>query len=175
MHGAGLGASINFGSQINKSIPSILTYSPRLNIVDRENMSVSAGVPLSFGFGSDYNLNYENGSADVSNTTTFVVNVPLMFNINLGAGATKSATKRVGFFAGAGFAYQYGSYASQYYDYDNNEYLKFNTETLGPAANIGMRFAVGKKQKNIEGRFSYMGSITAYKISAIGIAALFNF
>lgn len=175
MHGAGTGVFINFGTGINKSMPTILTYCPRINIVDRENFSVSSGLPFSLGFGSDYNLNSQNGVTDVSSSTTFIINVPAMFNINLGAGASKLSTKRTGFFAGAGFAYQYGSYASKFFNNATNEYEKFNSDAWGPAANIGIRFAVGKRQKNIEARVSYMGSVTEHKISAVGIAALFNF
>jgi len=175
MHGVGTGVFINSGTGIHNSVPTILTYSPRINMVDRENFSVSVGLPFSVGFGSDYNLYSQNGSTEINSATTFAINVPLICNVNLGAGASKSSTKRTGFFAGAGFAYQYGSYVSRLYNNTTSEYVKFNADAWGPAANIGIRFAVGRKQKNIEARVSYMGSVTEHKISAIGIAALFNF
>lgn len=176
MHGAGVGVFINLGPFIKPAIPTVLTYSPRINFVETNSLSVSAGIPFSIGFGTTYYTNYySSNELEVENTTTYVINIPAMINLNVGAGSSRQAEKRFGFFVGGGFAYQYGSYVLDEYNAVREEYEKVKETSVGPAGNIGLRFAVGKHRKNIEAKFSYMRSLKEDKTSALGIVALFNF
>ncbi|MCC6289940.1 MAG: hypothetical protein IT249_18840 [Chitinophagaceae bacterium] len=176
MHGAGTGVFINLSPFIKPAIPTVLTYSPRVNFLETSTLSVSIGVPFSIGFGTTYYTNYYSlNGLSIENTTTYVINIPAMVNLNIGAGSSKQAEKRFGFFVGGGVAYQYGRYVLDEYDGVTNEYPKVKETSIGPAGTIGLRFAVGKHQKNIEAKFSYMRSLKEDKISALGIVALFNF
>lgn len=98
-----------------------------------------------------------------------------MINLNIGAGSTRHNEKRFGFFLGGGYAYQYGKYVLDEYNGVTEEYPKVKETSWGPAGNIGVRFSVGKHQKNIEAKLSYMRSLKQDKTSALGITALFNF
>src|SRR5271154_6393611 len=84
MQGAGVAI---FVANVNNSDPAVvagLTYSPRFNFVEMENMSVSVGVPLTAGVSA-----YYNSMDDENSSLSFMVNVPLMINLNVGAGSTK--------------------------------------------------------------------------------------
>jgi hypothetical protein len=176
MHGAGTGVFINLSPFTQPAIPTVLIYSPRINFFETNALSVSAGIPFSVGFGTTYYTNYYSANGlDVENTTTYVINIPAMINLNIGAGSSKQTEKRFGFFIGGGVSYQYGRYVLDEYNGVTNEYPKVKETSVGPAGNIGLRFAVGKHQKNIEAKFSYMRSLKEDKISALGIVALFNF
>ena len=176
MHGAGTGVFVNLSPLIKPSIPTILTYSPRINFIETSALSVSAGIPFSVGFGTTYYTNYNTSNGmEVENSATYIINIPAMVNLNVGAGSSKLSEKRVGFFIGGGVAYQYGQYVLDEYNGVTNVYPKVKQTSLGPAGNIGIRFAVGKHQKNIEAKFSYMRSLREDKVSALGIMALFNF
>lgn len=174
----GVGVSV-FVSQVKSSGIAAyggFTYSPRINFLETESMSVSAGVPLSIGTSGSYTYNTTYGYSEEDNTIRFMVNVPLIINLNMGAGSTKENESRFGFFAGGGFGYHYGNFnvvEEDQYGYETETVSTFGT--YGPAGNIGFRIAVGSNQKNIETRFSYMKGINQSKPALYGIAALFNF
>jgi hypothetical protein len=170
MQGAGLTI---FVATVNNSDPSVVggfTYSPRFNFAEMENMSLSVGIPLSAGISEYYNSMDPDG-----NSLSFMLNVPLMINLNVGAGSTKENESRLGFFVGAGFGYHLGSYNTNVTDgYD--EYSSYQAKSsYGPAANAGVRIAVGNHQKNIEIRLSYLKGIDATNANVFGVATLFNF
>lgn len=154
MHGAGTGVFINLSPFIQPAIPTVLTYSPRINFVETNALSVSAGIPFSIGFGTTYYTDYYSSNGlDVENTTTYVINIPAMVNLNIGAGSSKQTEKRMGVFVGGGFAYQYGRYVLDEYNGVTNEYPKVKETSIGPAGNIGLRFAVGRHQKTLRQSF----------------------
>ncbi|TWV96270.1 hypothetical protein [Chitinophaga pinensis] len=72
-----------------------------------------------------------------------------MVNFNIGAGSAAGCQSRMGFFVGAGFAYNVGTVEQKFPDtyYDWVEYVDpyKTTSTVGPAGNIGLRIAVGGK------------------------------
>jgi len=177
MHGAGVGIFVNTAPNTDASVSGVLTYSPRINFLETEDFSVSAGVPLSIGFSGNYSYNYSSYyGTDESNTLRFMFNAPLIINLNVGAGSTKENERRFGFFAGGGFGYHYGSFAKKVVQAD--DYISYEDgygSSYGPAGNIGLRFAVGSHQKSIEARLSYMKAISESKMSAYGVTALFNF
>ncbi|MFT3946471.1 MAG: hypothetical protein QM763_05795 [Agriterribacter sp.] len=176
MHGAGAGVFIESAPNTDANAAFALTYSPRVNFVETEALSVSIGVPLSMGFSGSYNYSYNSyyGSSE-ANTLRFMFNAPAIINLNVGAGSTKENERRFGFFVGAGFGYHYGTYAKEYMEGDYITYEEKYGGSFGPAGNLGLRFAVGSHQKNIEARLSYMKAISESKTAVYGIAALFNF
>jgi hypothetical protein len=166
----GAGVTI-FVATVNNSDPSAVggfTYSPRFNFAEMENMSLSVGIPLSAGISE-----YYNSMDPEENSLSFMLNVPLMINLNVGAGSTKENESRFGFFIGAGFGYHLGSYNfTDGYDESSSYQAK---SSYGPAGNAGVRIAVGNHQKNIEIRLSYLKGIDPTNANVFGVATLFNF
>lgn len=175
MHGAGITIFVASPKNGDVSVGESLTYSPRFNFLETENLSVSVGIPLSLGISyTSYTTSYY---SDFS--LGFVLNAPLIVNINMGRGSTKENTDKFGYFAGAGFGYHHGEFLlyDTYYDItpvSKNDY--------GPAANAGLRFGVGRNHMNIEVRFSYMKGLNSDKIysfvnkpNIFGVGCAFNF
>ncbi|NIG55360.1 hypothetical protein [Chitinophaga sp. Cy-1792] len=174
MHGAGAVVFVAKPTGGDASAVGGLTYSPRFNFVEKDNMSVSVGVPLSLGLGGSYSSDRGSYSGE-SNNLKFMFNVPVMFNLNIGCGATPDVESRFGFFVGAGYGYHYQSINENYSDSFENSYsYSGKSSTTGPVGNAGIRFGVGEDH-NIEVKFSYMKGITNDKPSIMGIGALFNF
>jgi hypothetical protein len=175
MHGAGITVLIGSAKGGDVSVAEGFTYSPRFNFLENETLSISVGIPLSIGlsapystsFGSDY---YNAGSIG------FVVNAPLMINLNMGRGSTKENTDRYGYFVGGGFGYHLGDFITGQDDGYGGQYNTIKTtNTFGPCANAGFRIGVGSRHRNIEVRLSYMKGINEDKPDIFGLAGLFNF
>jgi hypothetical protein len=176
MHGVGVSIFVTKVTTAQISAFGGVTYSPRINFLETESLALSAGVPLSLGTSGSYSYNSMNGYASESNTLRFMVNAPLIINLNVGAGSTKENESRFGFFVGGGFGYHYGDFNVVKTDeYGYAEEGNASITTYGPAANAGIRIAVGSNQKNIEARLSYMKGMKEEKPSIYGMAALFNF
>lgn len=155
---------------------SALNYTPRFHFMEKENSSLSVGLPISVGFGS-YAYSDDFDDYDFEDDINFMINAPLMIDFNWGAGATRDTKKRFGLFAGAGAGFHYGDFVEEYYD-PNDLYLYKRTRSVtsfGAAANIGMRFAVGRRQKNVEIRFSYYEGLNRPRTNVLGAGAHFNF
>ena len=163
-----------------------IIYSPRFNFLETEKLSVSAGIPLTLGIAisasqtvDQYGSNYDNTSVGLT------INAPLIINLNMGRGSTKANKEKIGYFVGAGFAFQYGIYVSDIYDPNRSDLLEdYSSSNYGPAANAGVRFGVGRKHRNIELRLSYMAGLKKTDVisgfnskrpSYFGVACLFNF
>lgn len=183
MHGAGFGSfgviadNKSTGDQ-DANVYVTFSYSPRFSFVEGESMSLSVGVPITAGFSGSYS--YSSSSyygTEESNTLTYMVSVPVMIDFNFGAGAHKEVEERFGFFIGGGFGLFHGTVATEYYD---PNYYDFYTQTdqvttTGPVGNIGFRIAVGRNQKNIETKITYMKGITNRKPHVFGLGVAFNF
>lgn len=179
MHGAGIGIPVADVPNAGVYTGFAFTYAPRVNFVETEALSVSIGIPMSIGFTeSKTHGTFTVGGSSDTYIPHFMLNAPAIINLNMGAGSTKENRKRFGFFVGGGFGYHYGGY-SQEDEYADNilftTYTKKYSSSFGPAGNIGLRFAVGRHQKNIEARLSYMKSISQNTNTVYGVAALFNF
>jgi hypothetical protein len=119
---------------------------------------------------SSYSTNtYYDNSVSVG----WVVNLPLIVNLNMGRGSSKENTDRFGYYVGAGFGYHHGDFLVE--DYTYSEVLSKSINSFGPAFNGGMRFGVGRMHRNIEVRFSYMKGLNDNKPNVFGVACLFNF
>ncbi|MCW3118440.1 MAG: hypothetical protein JWM28_2522 [Chitinophagaceae bacterium] len=177
MHGAGIGIFVANNPVMDASISGTLSYSPRFNFIETDALSVSVGVPINIGFSGSYSLQYSSyyGSEE-NNSLGFMINAPFMLNLNVGAGSSRETESRFGFFIGGGFGLHYGDVGkivTDEYGYEN--YKTQYSSILGPAGNAGIRIAVGRQQKNIEIRLSYMKGIDDSKTSIYGINTLFNF
>jgi hypothetical protein len=170
MHGAGITVLVNSSAGGNVSYAEGLTYSPRFNFIETEKLSVSAGIPLSFGISSSISTST---SYDQTTSIGFVLNAPLIINLNMGRGSTKDNTEsKFGYFVGGGFGYHHGDFLVADY---NSDLVTQSVNTFGPAANAGVRIGVGRKHKNVEVRFSYMKGLNENKPNIFGIAGMFNF
>ncbi|MCC6288332.1 MAG: hypothetical protein IT249_10645 [Chitinophagaceae bacterium] len=180
MHGVGVGMPIVDFPKVGINAGFALTYEPRLNFVETEALSVSISIPVSIGFtGSKGRNTFTFISSSDTYILNFMLNAPAIINLNVGAGSTKENNKRFGFFVGGGFGYHYGGYSLENENADSffqfTTYTKKYGSSFGPAGNLGLRFAVGSHQKNIEARLSYMKAISESKTAVYGVAALFNF
>lgn len=169
-HGVGTGALISTMKNAESNVYGTLMYNPRVSFAETENSSISVGIPLSVGIAGSYNYNSYDGS---SGSLSYMVNAPLMVNFNYGAGSSDEAESRFGFFAGAGFGINHGNwyYADDYYGESYSE----SQTSYGPAANAGVRFAVGNGSHNIEVLLSYMKGLNEGKPNIFGIQGVFNF
>jgi hypothetical protein len=173
MHGAGVAIFVDKVKDADANGIGGLTYSPRYNFLETESLSLSIGVPLTVGISGGYSYS---SSVGQSSSIGFMFNAPLILNLNLGCGSSKETESRFGFFIGGGAGYHYGTYADKQQDVYGNDYESSSSiSAIGPAANLGLRFAVGQHQKNIETRLSYMKGMNDKKVSVFGLAALFNF
>lgn len=180
MHGAGItiiGSTTARGSNSDIGLGEGFTYFPRINFLETESLSVSAGIPLCVGISATTSYDYYGYGNSSNSSIGFVLNAPLIINLNIGRGSTKENEKRYGYFIGAGFGYHHDNFlTSNYFDPVTNSYVdSYKSNTYGPAANAGFRIGVGKQHKNIEIRLSYMKGINESKPNIMGLAAAFNF
>jgi hypothetical protein len=167
MQGVGINVVLQSASGFSFDPVGALIYSPRVSFMETETSSLSVGIPLSFGISGHYNsINY------ADNSLGLMFDAPLMFNYNYGAGSSKEAEDKFGFFAGVGFGYHTNQYIVSD-DYGNDYSAKMSG--WGPAGNLGVRIGVGHGSHNIEARFSYMKTMDNSKSNVIGIGGLFNF
>lgn len=175
MHGAGITILGGYTNGGDFTYAEGFTYSPRFNFLETEKLSVSVGIPLSLGISASTVDSYNSYSNSFNYTIGFVLNLPVIVNLNMGRGSTKDNREKFGYFVGAGYGYHHGSFIGTA-DYDQNGNLTSSNENnFGPAANAGLRFGVGRKHKNIELRFSYLKGLNDKKPNIFGIAGLFNF
>jgi len=174
MHGAGVTVMVGSSKGGDVSYAEGLTYSPRFNFIETEQLSVSVGIPLSVAVSASVSTSYSSsGYYDGGTSVGFVVNAPLIVNLNMGRGSTKDNEKKFGYFVGAGFGFHHGNFLVDDYYYGGT--TSTTTNAYGPAANAGVRIGVGSAHRNIEIRLSYMKGINDDKANVYGLACLFNF
>lgn len=167
MQGVGVNVVLQSSSGFNADPAGAIMWSPRVTFMETDNSSLSVGMPMSFGISGSYNSqNVDN------NSLAFMFDLPLLFNYNYGAGSTKEAEDKFGFFGGAGFGYHSNQYtATDYFGYANTAKMA----GFGPVGNVGVRLGVGQGSHNLELRFSYMKTLDVSKSNVMGIGFLFNF
>ena len=177
MHGAGLTIFVVSPRNGDVSVGEGVTYYPRINFIETEGLSVSAGIPLSVGLTVSTSSYYSsNGGYYDEASAGFIVNAPVIINLNIGRGSTFDNTDKMGYFLGGGFGYHHGDFIITGMDDYGYTYESFeSTNVYGPAANAGFRIGVGRQHKNIEVRFSYMKGLNESKPDIFGGGALFNF
>ncbi|SEW25254.1 hypothetical protein [Chitinophaga arvensicola] len=189
-----LGFPVFIDRTSSKSVTSVgLTYSIRYNVVERENMSLSLGIPFSFGgsghspgkktdwyYDLDGNMIYYATDEDEEGPFTkarAMVDIPLVIQFNFGAFSTGAAKNSMGFFAGGGLGYHYGPVNVTHKDPRNNTFIDSTMQhSVGPMANAGIRIGLGKKKNGaIELKGSYMKSFTRRRADIYGITLLYLF
>ncbi len=179
MHGVGLtviASTKGRGGSGDLGFGEGFTYSPRINIIENDKFSVSAGIPLSIGLSISTSTTYDIYGSYDNTSIGLIVNAPLICNLNMGRGSTKTNRQKFGYFVGAGFGYHHGDFVSDIYDPVTQTYTdSYSVNAFGPAANAGVRLGVGKKHKNIEIKLSYMKALNETKPNFFGLAGLFNF
>ena len=179
MHGVGItiiGSTTAQGSNSDIGFGEGFTYFPRINFLETESLSVSAGIPLCVGISATGSSSYSTYGYTDNTSIGFILNAPLIINLNIGRGSTKENRKKMGYFFGAGFGYHHCDFLTDRYDQATNTYISsYTSNTYGPAGNAGIRIGVGRKHKNIEVRLSYMKGINESKPNIFGIAGAFNF
>lgn len=177
MHGAGI-TVMGSSTDGNFSYGEGLTYSPRFNFVENDKLSVSVGIPLCLAISASTSSVYDSYGGYYSDNVSigFVINAPVIINLNMGRGSTRENRQKFGYFVGAGFGYHHGDFLVDETDPSGYNYVGSRSlNTFGPAANGGVRFGVGRKHQNIEVRLSYMKGLNDTKPNVFGLACLFNF
>jgi len=173
-HGVGLNILVATADGGKSSVDGGFTYSPRINFFEQDDMSVSVGIPLTVGVSGSYSSSYNSYSgSQTTNTLSFLFNAPLMIDLNMGAGSVEESESRFGGFVGGGFGYHYGTFNLS--DVMNGESIPTRINCFGPAANAGVRFAVGRGVHNVEVRLQYMKGINDAKPNIFSAGASFNF
>jgi hypothetical protein len=181
MHGVGItiiGSTTAQGSNSDIGLGEGFTYFPRFNFIETASLSVSVGIPLCLGLSTTASSSYDPYGYGYSDNSSvgFILNAPLIINLNVGRGSTKENRKKIGYFFGAGFGYHHGDFLTDRYDQATNSYINsYTSNTYGPAGNAGIRIGVGRQHKNIEVRLSYMKGINESKPNVFGLAGAFNF
>ncbi len=170
MHGVGTGLLVATRESADNNAFGTLMYNPRFSFAETDISSFSVGIPLTFGVAGSYNY-----SSNIGSTSDFryMINAPLIFNYNRGAGSSKENDQRFGWFLGAGVGLNHGNYFF-YNDYYGETYSDSET-SFGPACNGGVRFAVGQGTHNIEILASFMKGLNEGKPNLFGLQGVFNF
>ena len=80
----GIGACVfsTSGSGFSSFVTGGITYSPRVNLTESDQSTISIGIPISIG------ISYSGNSSGASSASA-VVNIPLVVNYNYGCGSTR--------------------------------------------------------------------------------------
>lgn len=118
-----------------------IVYSPRLNLVElSDELSLSVGTHLGAGLAGS--ANSRSGA-----TGSFILDVPLLAELNLGHACSSNSSVGFGGFVGAGFGYNKMSYTDNFGSSDR--------AATGLVLNGGIRTNLIKEQ-SVTLRFSYM-------------------
>lgn len=163
--GFGPGFIIENAPDIGSRLDLTFTYSTTFFFAEKQRSSLSVGLPITGGTHVD---------SKNSSNTGYVLDIPLIFNYNFGAGSLEALNKRWGFFAGGGVGYHLTTmkYNSRFY----NEANKAITDhTFGPTINAGCRVGTGPyRRHNFEIRALYMKGLARYKPDVFGATFVFN-
>jgi hypothetical protein len=190
IHGLGFSTFIDHTSR-NGSVTSFaITYAIRYDVMETDKMTVSVGIPFSYGGSGDSNDNtdwyydadgnivyYYTGEGDDGPKTKprSMVDIPLIINLNFAGFSSLNNKSAVGFFVGGGLAYHYGPVNVRYKDRNGSTFTDSTTQhAVGPIGNLGMRIGLGKKKNGaIEVKGSYMKSLTKRQPDVYGISLLY--
>ena len=123
-----------------------LLYSPRLNVSTAENSAISVGTHLALGF-SLY-------SGPMGSSTSFVYDLPIVCEYNLGFGSSKDNESGFGGYAGAGYGLHHLSIKEDGYGGSATLHgpvftggFRFNAGIIG-ALEIGASYMIDLKSKD---------------------------
>lgn len=138
---------------------SLVQYFMRYNLVEKDNSSISIGMPLGLGVGIARNTS--NSDAGVA----FGFDVPLVIDYNIGHKSTADNDKGFGCFFGAGFGYSYtGIRLSTYTS---------NVTSIGPIFRTGFRISV--KDESISIPLSFKLGTGNNQVNTYGLGVIWDF
>ncbi|NLR79564.1 hypothetical protein [Chitinophaga eiseniae] len=183
MHAAGLSCFADNYSGTNSLFTMALTYSPRYVLLTHSSLSMSIGIPVSYGSSGSTgdSRRLPSGYQPASNTphTKFrnMFDCPVILNLNQGALSSKNCDNRIGFFAGGGFGYHYGPVNIIHTDSNGVAYTDSTSQgSFGPVANLGVRVRIGKHLfTGMELKGAYMKSVDKKGPETYNITLLANF
>jgi len=140
------------------------SYFPRLNIMERENSSISIGAPVAVGIGLARNTYGDDAGI------SFTYDLPIVVDYNIGCKSTKENERNFGGYFGLGFGY-YKVSISQ------STYSNFTGATYGPIFRAGVRF--GSSNENWHGHAVTIGlffknGLEAAKLKTFGFNILYD-
>ncbi|WP_343672101.1 hypothetical protein [Chitinophaga sp.] len=175
----GLGISVlHDESRFSTNHPYIgLAYTPGITFSETRKFAFSVTAPFRAGYSSSYFYADTNNIVISDDWQSVIVQLPLLFNFNYGAGSSQKARARVGFFGGAGYGVQMRYYHEKVTfgeDITTGSTTAFST---GAAFNAGIRLAVGNsyRRKNIEAGIGYFVGVTGEDHNIISFHCLYNF
>jgi hypothetical protein len=176
--GLGLSFVTDKSSAADANMSFVVTYSPRFNFLEKDNSSLSVGIPLSFGPSGAFTTRKSNEPYESERPETYILSIPVILNFNVGAGSSRYNDSGSGFFAGAGFGYHFGAAAEKTIDVISSGYSRttYNHKgTIGPVVNAGIRIGVGGDTHHFEIKTTYMKGINTLKPNIYSLSVLFNF
>ncbi len=157
----------HFGSKNDMTLVQYYwTYSPRLNIVEMPNASVSLDAPLGVilsGYSTNVNQNYIGYTNSVRDRGfIFGYVVPLCIDFNIGGRSTGDNFNHLGAYLGAGYDYEHFSIFG-------TKYSNYAGMSVGPVARVGMRFCFNGNHCTSIGAF-YKRASDRDKLHTIGVS-----
>lgn len=122
-----LGGKYLFYSNSDGLTGGALLYSPRINFSSGSNSTLSVGTHFGLGFSAQTGAGGESSS--------FILDVPIVAEYNVGFGATKDAEGAFGGYIGAGYGIHRVSMRT--------DYASGSASLHGPVFNGGVRFMIG--------------------------------
>lgn len=192
MHTLGVSVFVDHTSPYGSITSGALTYAPRFNLVETKKMSVSVGIPLSVGgsgggggrqssggyYIDDMYVPYEEDDYEAPRIKSrWMVDVPVIINLNFGGLSSPENTNRIGFFVGGGFGYHLGPVNVDRRDFRGNHYQDSTYQhSAGPVGNMGMRIRLSNHtRQGIEVKASYMKSVTKKQPDIYGFTVMYAF
>ncbi len=168
MHSTGISLHTVFGEVKTPSSSysfngtyTIFTYFPRYNLLERDNSSLSIGLPLGTGIGVETSL-YGNDTR-----ISFAYELASALDYNIGCKSTRSNLKKFGGYFGTGFSY---------FQVFNS--IDFRGSTYGPLVRGGLRFLFSQTRmagNALSVGLFYKKGLETVKASTIGLNALWDF
>ena len=140
-------------------------YFPRINAFETKTVSVSASMPVTAGILA--------ANDEGSSRLGFGIDLPLMIDLSMGAGASDKTESIAGGFIGAGFGL---THANQKYTYTSPGWTgveRYKGTSYGPVLHAGFRYAHYKYDLTI--RLFYKRGLEAQKFQTIGIGGSTTF
>lgn len=141
-----------------------IVYSPRINIVELgDNANISVGSHLGLGFSFSGGVDSQSGA---SSSSSFLLDLPVVAEINIGHAKDNDNHSGFGFFAGGGFSYNRMSVSVDGFG--------IRGKTFGPLINAGARFPVIGRSWTARASFLIGLTQTKHNVFSIGIGTNFG-
>ena len=171
MHGFGATISVLSGTVEGQGSTSSFTlaqtnfcYFPRYNFVEKDNSSISVGIPLGIGIGISSNTMGDDKGV------SFAYDLPVVLDYNIGAKSTSENESTFGGYFGVGFGYYKVSISS-------SQYSNFTGASYGPMARAGVRISSESESWNGHGitiGLFYKKGMEKAKFNTFGFNVLYD-